>query len=124
MSSVRMLSRRFQDAGLDDIDALLRSPIHEARLLALLLMVQAFRRSPEPKQRRIYRLYLSRTRFDQQLGPCGFVGAADRRRLVGRPHPHPAPEAGALEVVVGSAASRLLRLTILSGKASWRTRSP
>ena len=63
VSSVRMLSRRFQDAGLDDIDALLRSPIHEARLLALLLMVQAFRRSPEPKQRRIYRLYLSRTRW-------------------------------------------------------------
>ena len=29
-------------------------------------------------------------------GPCGFVGAADRRRLVGRPQPHPAPEAGAL----------------------------
>jgi 3-methyladenine DNA glycosylase AlkD len=63
VSSVRMLSRRFQDAGLDDIDALLRSPIHEARLLALLLMVQAFRRSPEPKQLRIYRLYLSRTRW-------------------------------------------------------------
>ena len=40
--------------------------------------------------------------MDQQLGPCGFVGAADRRRLVGRPQPHPAPEAGALDVVVGA----------------------
>ena len=61
--SVRMLSRRFRDAALDEIDALLHSPIHEARLLALVLMVQAFRRAPEVGQRKIYTLYLSRTRW-------------------------------------------------------------
>jgi 3-methyladenine DNA glycosylase AlkD len=61
--SVRMLSRRFRDAALDEIDALLHSPIHEARLLALVLMVQAFRRAPEGGQRTIYKLYLSRTRW-------------------------------------------------------------
>jgi 3-methyladenine DNA glycosylase AlkD len=61
--SVRMLSRRFRDAALVEIDALLHSPIHEARLLALVLMVQAFRRAPEAGQRQIYMLYLSRTRW-------------------------------------------------------------
>jgi 3-methyladenine DNA glycosylase AlkD len=61
--SVRMLSRRFRDAALDEIDTLLHSPIHEARLLALVLMVQAFRRAPEAGQRTIYQLYLSRTRW-------------------------------------------------------------
>src|SRR5689334_21314454 len=61
--SVRLLVRRFRDAPLEEVDALLRSPVHEARLLALLLMVQAFRRGDDRLRLRIYRLYLSRTRF-------------------------------------------------------------
>jgi hypothetical protein len=45
--SLRKLARRVKDASLADIDGLLRSPIHEAPFLALLLLVQAF-----PRRRR------------------------------------------------------------------------
>jgi 3-methyladenine DNA glycosylase AlkD len=62
MPSLRALARRFAAAPLDQIDALLQSPIHEARLLALLLLVQAFRRGDERERRSIYLLYVSRTR--------------------------------------------------------------
>jgi 3-methyladenine DNA glycosylase AlkD len=57
------LSRRFKAATLNEVDVLLHSRIHEARLLALLLMVWAFRAGSEIERRQIYRLYLSRTRW-------------------------------------------------------------
>jgi hypothetical protein len=52
--AVRTLCRQFKTASLESIDSLLQSPIHEARLLALLLLVQAFRATDERGQRRIY----------------------------------------------------------------------
>jgi 3-methyladenine DNA glycosylase AlkD len=61
--SLRKLARRFKDASLDEIDVLLRSPIHEARLLALILLVQAFRAGDQRERRKIYSLHLSRTRY-------------------------------------------------------------
>jgi 3-methyladenine DNA glycosylase AlkD len=61
--AVRLLVKRFRDAPLDEVDALLHSSVHEARLLALLLMVEAFRRGDDRLRLRIYRLYLSRIRF-------------------------------------------------------------
>lgn len=42
---------------------LLRDPVHEIRLLALLLMVQAYRQGEAKAQARIYRIYLKHTRF-------------------------------------------------------------
>lgn len=44
-----------------DMAQLLQSPWHEERLLALLLLVQAFQRGAETERRRIYRLYLKNT---------------------------------------------------------------
>ena len=61
--SIRRLARRFREAPLDEVDALLHSPVHEARLLALLLMVQSFRAGDQRRRREIYTLYLSRTHF-------------------------------------------------------------
>lgn len=61
--AIRRLCRRFRNASLAGIDTILQSPIHEARLLALLLLVQAFRAGDDSEKRRIYTLYLSRTRF-------------------------------------------------------------
>jgi 3-methyladenine DNA glycosylase AlkD len=60
---LRTLCRELRDAELDHVDRLLQSPIHEARLLALLLLVQSFRREDDRGRRRIYELYLSRTAF-------------------------------------------------------------
>jgi 3-methyladenine DNA glycosylase AlkD len=61
--SLRQVCRECGSASLDDIESLLRSTVHEERLLALLLLVDAFRRGSTTEQRRIYRLYLSNTRF-------------------------------------------------------------
>lgn len=59
---LRQLVRQFQDAPLRAIDRLLASPIHEARLLAVLLLVRQFNAAKDDAaRRRIYDFYLSRT---------------------------------------------------------------
>jgi 3-methyladenine DNA glycosylase AlkD len=57
------LCRECRGAGIADAAPLLRSPIHEERLFALLLLVDAFKRSDEAGRRAIYDFYLSHTRF-------------------------------------------------------------
>jgi 3-methyladenine DNA glycosylase AlkD len=59
--SIRALAKRFGDVPLEEIETLLLCPVHEARLLALVLLVEAFRAGDARQQRRIYTLYLSRT---------------------------------------------------------------
>jgi 3-methyladenine DNA glycosylase AlkD len=61
--SLRQVCRECGGASLDDIESLLRSIVHEERLLALLLLVDAYGRGRTTEQRRIYRFYLSNTRF-------------------------------------------------------------
>jgi len=60
---VRALAKRCRGLSLRDTSRLLRSPIHEERLLALLLLVQAYRDGDGDVQRRIYELYLRSTKF-------------------------------------------------------------
>jgi 3-methyladenine DNA glycosylase AlkD len=63
LPALRVLVREFQEAPLPEIGKLLASPIHEARLLAVLLLVRQFQRATEQTaRRRIYDFYLSRTR--------------------------------------------------------------
>jgi 3-methyladenine DNA glycosylase AlkD len=60
---IRAVCRECRDAPLAEIQKLLRSPIHEERVLALLMFVDAFEAGDEPAQRRIYDLYLANTAF-------------------------------------------------------------
>ena len=60
---LRKICRECRDAAIPDILALLGSAVHEERLLALLLLVEAFSRGTEETKRAIYRLYLANTRF-------------------------------------------------------------
>lgn len=55
---MRRLVRSFRDLPLDACDKLLASPWHEERLVALMILVDQYRRHP---QAAIYRLYLART---------------------------------------------------------------
>ncbi len=55
---LRKLARKHQALGLSDCRALLVSPYHEARLLALLILVRAYDRGDEERRAAIYRLYL------------------------------------------------------------------
>ncbi len=60
---LRKLARAYRQLPLNDIKTLLHSPIHEQRLLALLIMVQQFERGEAAQQERLYKLYLDNTRY-------------------------------------------------------------
>lgn len=54
----RKLAKEFAALPRRDIIALLHSPIHEERLLALILLVNAFERADEAGRAEIYKLYI------------------------------------------------------------------
>lgn len=60
---LRKLARAYRGTPLDEVAALLRSEWHEARLLALLLMVDAYARGDAPTREAVHRLYLGSTRY-------------------------------------------------------------
>jgi 3-methyladenine DNA glycosylase AlkD len=59
---IRRTIKPYEDAPLPVATRLLRSRVHEERLLALLLLVRRFSRAGEAEQRKIYDLYLENTR--------------------------------------------------------------
>jgi 3-methyladenine DNA glycosylase AlkD len=58
---VRRVAREFRAAPLRDALALLRSPLHEERLLALVLLVERFERGDESERARIYAQFRKHT---------------------------------------------------------------
>lgn len=58
---LRKLAREYRGLALGEAEELLRSPYHEARLLALLLLVGAFAAGEEAVRGRVYWLYLANT---------------------------------------------------------------
>lgn len=60
---IRQLGREYRALPLAEVMRLLRSPLHEARLLALVILVQAYQQGDELLQKKIFNLYLANTRF-------------------------------------------------------------
>jgi len=60
---LRKLVKQYPDAGLKEARQLLISPIHEERLLALLILVREFSRENDGAKKRIYEFYLAKTRY-------------------------------------------------------------
>ena len=60
---LRALSKEYQSIPLPEAGRLLRSPFHEDRLLALLLLVRLYSRGDGAAREKVYRLYLENTRF-------------------------------------------------------------
>lgn len=60
---IRVVCRECRGVRMSDVRPLLRSPIHEERMLALLILVDAFARGTPDEQRRIYDFYLDHTRY-------------------------------------------------------------
>jgi len=84
---LRKVAKEFQGLSLADVKRLLRSPIHEERLLALLVLVLAYSKGDERKREKIFDLYLKNTKFINNwdlvdLSAGHIVGAflADRDR--------------------------------------------
>lgn len=61
MPALRRLAKRYESLDLADCDGLLQSPYHEARMLALLILVRAYDRANDDMRSSIFRLYLDRT---------------------------------------------------------------
>lgn len=59
---IRKLAKECEPLPLPETIQLLKSPIHEARFLALLLLIQAYRRGDDSRQAKIYALYLGESR--------------------------------------------------------------
>ena len=60
---LRKLARQFKDIELKSAVELLRSSIHEERLLALLILILKYRGSSEKDKKKIYRIYLENTGY-------------------------------------------------------------
>jgi 3-methyladenine DNA glycosylase AlkD len=60
---LRKLAKAHEALSRKELTQLLRSPVHEERLLALLILVGAYRKGDGPTKRRIYELYLKNTQF-------------------------------------------------------------
>jgi 3-methyladenine DNA glycosylase AlkD len=65
LPQMRSLVKKYRDLGIDDCEELLHSPLHEERMLALLLLVQRCRakRTGQSARERIYGLYLTNTSY-------------------------------------------------------------
>jgi 3-methyladenine DNA glycosylase AlkD len=61
--NIRRVAKEFRGAPIAEISKLLKSPIHEERLLSLLMLVQAYEKADEATRQKIYGLYLRSTRF-------------------------------------------------------------
>ena len=60
---LRRLAKEFQQVRYEALRALLKSPIHEERLLALLILIGKYSKADETGKKRIYDLYLKHTRW-------------------------------------------------------------
>ena len=60
---IRVLVKRYGLLGIKDAKTLLRSPVHEERLTALLILVARFENGDEEDREKIYRAYLENTKF-------------------------------------------------------------
>lgn len=60
---LRKLAKESQDITVKEVKQLVRSSIHEERLLALLILVLMYSKGNETTKKRIYELYLGNTKF-------------------------------------------------------------
>jgi 3-methyladenine DNA glycosylase AlkD len=59
----RILAKKYKDLPFDDVVELLKSPIHEERLISLFIMIHQFKKGDEALKKRYYDIYMSHTDF-------------------------------------------------------------
>lgn len=59
----RKVAKKYKDLSLKGTTKLLKSPWHEERLVALLILVERFAKTDEPERKEIYNYYLSSTKY-------------------------------------------------------------
>jgi 3-methyladenine DNA glycosylase AlkD len=58
----RSIAKQFKDLELEEIQELIKSPIHEERLIALFILTEQYRKADEQKKKIIYGVYLKNTK--------------------------------------------------------------
>ncbi|WP_374079778.1 DNA alkylation repair protein [Bdellovibrio bacteriovorus] len=59
----RAFAKKYFSEPLKDIEALLKSKIHEERLIALIILANRFGKADEKEQTKIYKIYLKNTKY-------------------------------------------------------------
>lgn len=60
--NMRIVAKQFNNLPLEQVKSFLYSPIHEERLVALLILVNQFQKADEEKKKEIYEFYLAHTK--------------------------------------------------------------
>jgi 3-methyladenine DNA glycosylase AlkD len=60
---LRKLAKEFGDMPVDDVVLLLKSPIHEERMLSLLMLVRSYETGSETTKKKIFNCYIANTRY-------------------------------------------------------------
>ncbi len=60
---LRKVAKEHASMSLKDTKTLLKSPIHDERLVALIILISQFRKGDQDARKRIYSLYINHTRF-------------------------------------------------------------
>jgi len=60
---LRKLAKQYKNIAMSEVTQLLASPVHEERLLALLMLVYAYEKGDDAKKKEIYSVYLRHTKF-------------------------------------------------------------
>lgn len=63
MPPLRKLVKTYRNISLEDVGKLIASPVHEARLLAVLFLVDRYRQGGDGLKKEIYFLYLNNSHF-------------------------------------------------------------
>ena len=59
----KKVARKFKELPVDEVLKLLKSKYHEERLLALIMLVNRFKKETDKEQKKIYEAYLSHTEY-------------------------------------------------------------
>lgn len=60
---IRLVAKKYGDLQLPEVQELIKSQWHEERLLALIILVNRFKKADSLKQKQIYRFYLENTKY-------------------------------------------------------------
>ena len=61
--NTRLIVKKYNDLSLSELEALIKSPIHEERLCTLLILVDQFEKGDSKKQDKIFKFYLKNTSY-------------------------------------------------------------
>jgi 3-methyladenine DNA glycosylase AlkD len=59
----RQVAKKYEDLSLKDLESLLHSKVHEERLVALIILVNKYKKADEESKGRIYKFYLKNTKW-------------------------------------------------------------